>query len=184
MTILPPMAIWQNNNHFILTVLTDMIKTGDYLKYAQEKEDPTIKNPVCTKFKDGNKLNKPKAKGAPDWRTQLANGMKESAPEIIEKAIQSARKGNSKMIKLIVDKFVPDQRSEFLAYKAFSPIKSGSIESLRKSSEKITNSLARNLITPEQALKAQQVLEGHIRIENAIKLEDRVKALEDKLNSQ
>jgi hypothetical protein len=169
---------------YLLSNLTAMIKADHYIKYAQEKEDPSIKNPPCTKFKAGNKMSRGKPKGAPDWRTELAEGMKKAAPEIVEKAIQSAKKGNSKMIKLLVDKVVPDQRSEFLSHRALCKVKSNCAESLRRASDRITEALSKNLITPDQALKAQHVLEGHIRIENAIKLEERVKALEDKMNSQ
>ena len=164
-----------------------MLKSDEYLRYAQEKEDPEIKNPTVVQergFKKGHCANpRGRPPGVKDWRQKLAEGLREHAPAIINKCVDMALDGDQRMIQLCIDKIIPNRRIELLDAPVLKKI-DGTQGSVLAASEHINNALADNVISVDQAIKAQAVLEGHQRIINAINVEERVKKLEELFNQK
>ena len=145
----------------------------------------TEKKEIKGRFKPGQSGNPAgKKPGTTDWRGDLRRQMLHEAPKLVAKCIQLAEEGNESMLKLVLDKIIPNIKGEFLSKGMVKSYKKGDALSLIECSESISQALSDEMISTTAAKTAQELIEGHARIVNAVLLEDRVKRIEDMLEKK
>jgi hypothetical protein len=122
-------------------------------------------------FEPGNPGRKP---GSRNKSTLLAQGLlKDDGPAIMSKAIEMAKAGNVPMLKLLVDRMLPKQRTIEVE---LSELQLGSDSADAVAA--LFHAVATGQISPSEGAAAATLLEAHARTQNFAELEKRMERIE------
>ena len=127
-------------------------------------------------FEPGNKYGKGRPEGSRNKATlaleALINGEGE---DIVRTIVEDAKNGNSVYGKALLDRLVPPRKSSPTAID-IPPVNSAA--DLEAALIKIVNDMATGEITPDEAQAITGVIANHIKLHEALKLEERLKEVE------
>ncbi len=129
-----------------------------------------------TKFKPGESGNPDgRPKGSKDKRTQYREMFRDEAENLIKKAVEMAKDGDSSMMRLCIDRIVSPYRARDQKVKL-----DDLTGTLTDKGEKIIETMSAGVIAPSDAAKMLQVLVAQARIVELDELDKRVSRLEEK----
>jgi len=127
-----------------------------------------------TKFKPGESGNPDgRPKGSKDKRTQYREMFQDEAENLIKKAVEMAKDGDSLMMRLCIDRIVSPYRG--IDQKVKLDDLTGT---LTEKGEKIIEAMGVGVIAPSDAAKMLQALAAQARIIELDELEERISKLE------
>jgi hypothetical protein len=130
-----------------------------------------------TKFKPGESGNSNgRPKGAKDKRTQYRELLEPHADDLINKAVEMAKGGDSAMLKLCIDRLVAPFRA-----KDTTITLDDITGTLTEQGEKIITAMGNGEVTPSDASSMLSALASHARIVEVDELDERVSNLESKI---
>ncbi|SAL19369.1 hypothetical protein AWB71_00930 [Caballeronia peredens] len=127
------------------------------------------------KGQSGNPAGKPK--GARDKRTALRELLQPHAADLVKKAVELAKAGDTTALRICIDRCIPAMKAKD------EPVELPALTgSLAEQGDAVMRAMAAGAITPDQAQAVMQVLAAQVRIIEADDLEKRIAALEGKEN--
>ena len=126
------------------------------------------------RFKPGQSGNpKGRPAGRPDKRTKLRGFLEPHAQELIEKAVELAKNGDTTAPRLCLERLIPPMKA------TDSPVKLDGVGgTLSDQGAAIISAMGTGKITPDQAAKLLQTIAAQARVVEVDELEKRVSALE------
>lgn len=133
--------------------------------------------PKYTKGQSGNPAGR--AKGVKDWRGRLREMIEGPAPEIVEKVIEQALRGDTNSQRMLLDRLIPVRKP------ADEPVKLVDLTpaTLTKQGETVINAALRGQIAPERAAALMSALTQQVRIAEAEDFQRRLTELEKRIAS-
>lgn len=126
------------------------------------------------KGQSGNPSGKPK--GAKDKRTKVRQLLEPYSKELVEKAVQMARDGDTTALKLCLDRLMPPLKP---IDSPLSVTMQG--DTVTQKSESVINLLAKGELSPEQATKLLGAMSSHAHIKEMDEFENRLAEIERRL---
>lgn len=132
-----------------------------------------MSNGQFKKGQSGNPAGKPK--GARDKRTELRELLQPHAADLVKKAVELAKAGDTTALRICIDRCIPVVKAKDapvdLPELTGTPTQQG---------EAVMRAMALGQITPDEANAVMQVITAQVRIIEADELEKRIAALEGK----
>jgi hypothetical protein len=127
----------------------------------------------------GNPAGRPR--GARDVATRLVEALTQGeAEEIARKAVDLAKEGDSRIVKALLDRLAPAPRARFVPF-ALPPL--DAIEDVPKATAALIAGVAEGEITPGEAAELARLVDAHIRAIELAELEERLAALEGRIDA-
>jgi hypothetical protein len=131
------------------------------------------------KFKKGSSGNpKGRPKGTSDKRTELRGLLQPRAHELVDKAVELALAGDTSALKLCIDRVIPAYKPKDESVPL--PSMSEGANATDKS-QAVIASMAKGEISPADVSAIIQAITGSLKVMEIEELEERLKALEEKL---
>ena len=129
-----------------------------------------------TQFKKGQSGNPAgKAKGTRDKRTALRELLQPHAVDLVAKAVELAKAGDTTALRICIDRCIPVIKAKD------APVDLPDLTgSLVEQGEAVMRAMARGRITPDEANAVMQVISAQARIIEVDELEKRLAVLEGK----
>lgn len=126
--------------------------------------------------KSGNPNGRPK--GIRDRRTSLRDLLEPHAPQLVAKAVELAMAGDSAALRMCLDRLIPPAKAKD------EPVRLPPIsDSLADTGRSVLEALARGQIGPDDAGAVMSAIASQVRIVDAVEIETRLRALENRANA-
>lgn len=123
--------------------------------------------------KSGNPNGRPK--GIRDRRTSLRDLLEPHAPGLVAKAVELALAGDSAALRMCLDRLIPPAKAKDEPV-SLPPIS----DSLADTGRSVLDALARGQIGPDDAGAVMSAIASQVRIVDAVEVEARLRALEER----
>ena len=130
-------------------------------------------------FEPGNKLGRGRPKGSRNKSKSPGQGLfDEYAEHLIRKTISLGLAGEKTALRLCFEQISPARRDAVIQMNLPAIRK---VEDLDKAAEKVTQGMRRGKITPVEAGRVMNILEGRLKIFETVELAGRIEKVEEKM---
>ena len=130
-------------------------------------------------FEPGNKLGRGRPKGSRNKSKFPGQGLfDEYAEHLIRKTISLGLAGEKTALRLCFEQISPARRDAVIQMNLPAIRK---VEDLDKAAEKVTQGMRRGKITPVEAGRVMNILEGRLKIFETVELAGRIEKVEEKM---
>jgi hypothetical protein len=130
-------------------------------------------------FEPGNKLGRGRPRGSRNKAKSPGQDLlDEYAPHLTRKCIAQAMQGEPSAMRICMARISP-ARPDAVIQMNLPAIRKA--EDLDKAAEKVTQGLRRGKITPVEAGRVMNILEGRLKILETVELAERIKKVEEKI---
>ncbi|MDD2367621.1 MAG: DUF5681 domain-containing protein [Desulfuromonadaceae bacterium] len=133
------------------------------------------------KFKPGESGNKAgRPPGIKDRRVELRELLRPHAADLMQTAVNLALSGDQAALRMCLDRICPTIKA------TAEPVETGipTTGSLAEQGQAIFKAAAKGKISSDEASSLMSILAGQIRIEEATNLDNRIKALEERIEKK